>query len=119
MLQRDVLSQFDAASSKPMVFPIGLNPAEYPATKQRLLNGKIVVSYIGGLNDPLQQFNRFAVLIAALPEATRKDMIEARVYSFDTMPEDIRQKQFSDIVFYKLNNKTLMSYLHCNKQKFY
>ena len=104
MLQRDVLSQFDAVACKPSVFPIGLNAADYPTRKKRLLNGKIVVSYIGGLNDPLQQFKRFADVIAALPETTRKDKIEARVYSFDTMPEDIRQKQFSDIGFYKLNN---------------
>ncbi len=104
MLQRDVLSQFDAAACEPRVFALGLNAAEYPARKKRLLSGKIVVSYTGSLNDPLQQFKRFAALIAALPEACRKHTIEARVYSFDTMPEDIRQKQFSDIAFYKFNN---------------
>jgi glycosyltransferase involved in cell wall biosynthesis len=105
MLQRDVLSQFDAVSSQPTVFPIGLNAADYPARKKRLLNGKIVLSYIGGLNDPLHQFKRFVDIISALPELYRKYIIEARVYSFDTMPEDIRQKQFSDIIFYNLNNE--------------
>jgi phosphatidyl-myo-inositol alpha-mannosyltransferase len=104
MLQRDVLSQFDAVASEPHVFPIGLNVADYPIQKLRLLNGKIVISYIGSLNDPLQQFKRFTAVVAAFPEACRKYMIEARVYSFDTMPEDIRLKRFLDITFFKLNS---------------
>ena len=104
MLQRDVLSPFDAVLSKPTIFPIGLNAADYPDQKQKLFNRKIVVSYMGGLNDPLLQFKRFAEVIAHLPDECRQNSIEAHVYSFDTMPDDIRQRQFSDITFFKLNS---------------
>jgi glycosyltransferase involved in cell wall biosynthesis len=103
-LKRDVLNQFDAGMAKPSVFPIGLDATDYPVKKIKLLSEKIVVSYIGSLNASSHAFKRFTEVINLLPEDYRKHTMEARVYSFETMPQDIQKNQFSDIIFYKLNN---------------
>ena len=82
----------------PSVFPIGLNPDDYPAQKQFHPEGKIVISFFGRFGDVVKNFKAFRRAILTLPPQLR-DRVEARVYGPDRLPEGLAEQGFKGLSF--------------------
>lgn len=82
----------------PDVFPIGLNPDDYPAQKIHHPDGKIVVSFFGRFGDVVKNFKAFRQAVLMLP-AEYRARIEPRVYGPDMMPEGLPEEGFRGLSF--------------------
>lgn len=104
---RDQVLKTAPPKQQTSIFNIGLDAANYIAKKTPHSHGKIRVSYIGSLLDPLQNFSVFAKTIALLPQACR-DLMVTKVYTqedyLSIIPEGMKNTQFKDIEFKSVNH---------------
>lgn len=96
---RNMAREFITDDSAPThMFPIGLNPDDYPAQKIHHPAGKIVVSFFGRFGDVVKNFKSFRQAILMLP-AEYRARIEPRVYGPDMMPEGLPEEGFRGLSF--------------------